>query len=263
MTVPWNERPFECAFADGPEGEGIVLTLLIFILTVAIEIAAHYRPASSAKPVSPPPSSELEPNAGSLSNVSTSEQSDSEAQVTGTGSSTFVPSPSIRARRFTVSTTLFIILCGVFGVRVAGLGLGSCEQYVDVTAYWCAIIFTSFLPFLTACIAWLRTLVDCLLVRQGRSLRYPTKHHSGWPPFAPLSFIVVVIMAVTWGLMGSPDTSKTRGHDVELGEEERRLMNDIDGGSDNGADGPPAYDASWHPDTQREEDGPDAGKSTD
>ncbi|PVI03097.1 hypothetical protein DM02DRAFT_626145 [Periconia macrospinosa] len=241
-----------CEFI-GEHGVGIPLTFFIFAFTIAIEYVAnvpHDSPAgSTGLPLAEPAASTTPPNSASPARLP-------DSQGNGLPSPALVPSPSFRAQKFTKATTLFIVLCIMFIAQTVRLDLGQCEQDVNMV-----FVFFNVLPFVTASIGWARTLVDCLLVRWGKSLQYPTTQQWGWPPFLPLSFVVVIIMMLTQGLIGPVDTPKSSADgDVELAEEERGFLEDVDGVDDQDVNGPPAYDANWQPGMQREESESEARK---
>jgi hypothetical protein len=98
----------------------------------------------------------------------------------------------------------------------------------DAPPWWWPITIVNILPFVSACMAWLRTLVDCVLVRWGKALNF-----AYWKAFAPFYLIFAVPMLIGKRLetcilfcMGrkrktAPDVEMDR---LTASEEEQALM---------------------------------------
>ncbi|KAF2707316.1 hypothetical protein K504DRAFT_458749, partial [Pleomassaria siparia CBS 279.74] len=244
-----------------PPEHTILLSMAMILLTVAIEIIVH----KSMDFV----------NTKGLSVIDESydvENPSSDTNTTGPKarkSHTSNPSPTTRINRLTMATLLFMPLCVAFGFRLAGSSKvwvsQDCKQYVHVN--WGVVFIINFVPFITASSAWLRSLIDCTLIR-GRALQYPSETDGfGWPPALPFyaTFYVIRIMmkALVRVLSGSkfdtPETELIEGRpetNFELSGEETELLNDIDGAEDDHEEfeDPPTYDSSW--DSGRHEEGP-------
>ncbi|KAF2800385.1 hypothetical protein K505DRAFT_320489 [Melanomma pulvis-pyrius CBS 109.77] len=164
------------------------------------------------------------------------------------------PSPHIRASRFVMSSFAMVPLCIAFGFRMKGLEMPHypqrCIDNVDI-AYpnWVAISIINILPFTIACTAWLRTLVDCVLVRWNTSLSW-----SVWPMVLPIvgpAKLIWKAFNLTRGavLATMVGHSERRKEDIEMhrGEEGIALVGNMDGDEDEERDEhvvehPPAYD---------------------
>jgi hypothetical protein len=150
------------------------------------------------------------------------------------------PSPSTRARRFTRSTILLIPICLVLGLRMADRTSEECMRYIASSAplnWWDIVLF------IIAVDAWLRALIDCLLIRWGKGLRYPAKSSwgLGWPPFAPVSLVITVAASlVNKGAKWVMGKTVAENNDLELGEN-RGLIVGIDAENQD-VHGPPAYE---------------------
>jgi uncharacterized membrane protein len=254
----------------------VVLTLLGLILTTLIECVVH----SSFKPVSKtttelqhPPNSPSEidaptPNATELPAHNTTEPTSIDAsdvsppveQTKSNKTSTTVwcephPSVSTRARRLTWATILLIPICLVFGFRMGDTISHfryECRQFLASSPqpYWWTITFLNIIPFVIAVTAWIRALVDCLLVRWGKGLRYLNKDTSffEWPPCAPIFFVIVFAIAslllfmelLNKGAKWVAGETVAENEDVELGED-RGLIVGMDA-EDQDIDAPPAYE---------------------
>ena len=257
----------------------VVLTLLGLILTTSIECVVH----SSFKLVSktttelqPPPNSPSEidapaPNATETLAHSTTQPTPIDAldvsppveQTKCTKTSTTIwcephPSISTRVRRLTWATILLVPVCLVFGFRMADTNFlnvrHECMKFLSflpLRPNWWAITLLNIVPFVLAITAWIRALVDCLLVRWGKGLRYPDEDTPlfAWPPCAPVFFVILFAAVPLFLLMGLLNkgarwvAGKTvvENDDVELGEENRGLIVGMDA-EDRDMDAPPAYE---------------------
>ncbi|KAH7396249.1 hypothetical protein BKA66DRAFT_260778 [Pyrenochaeta sp. MPI-SDFR-AT-0127] len=180
------------------------------------------------------------------------------------------PSPLIRANRLVVGTILFSLVLAVFIIRIQE---ATTRPYIDFLCWsiihppppnWTAIVFLNIIPFTCAAFAFLRTLVDCVLVRWGTGLSYDTKKiQRFWTPLMPFMIIfcagymllecfkvpIACLMGdreVSLWTAKKKDNGKSKMEDIELqGEETQGLVDNIDGPEDaigNDVYGPPAYD---------------------
>jgi hypothetical protein len=238
----------------------IFLTLLALILTISIQCVVHLSPEPTSKttPESQQPLNSLseidapafdatglllhnttEPTPIDAFNAPPSVERSKSTEASTTAWCEPYPSPSTRARRFTRSTILLIPICLVLGFRMANRTSGECMRYIaSAPLHWWDIVL-----FIIAVDAWLRALIDCLLVRWGKGLRYPAKSSwgLGWPPFAPVSLVITVAASLAnkgakW-LMGK---TVAENNDLELGEN-RGLIVGIDAENQD-VHGPPAYE---------------------
>ncbi|ORY03316.1 hypothetical protein BCR34DRAFT_591613 [Clohesyomyces aquaticus] len=163
------------------------------------------------------------------------------------------PLPSTRARRFVTATFLIVPATLLFVYIIKHLDplatipvQTRCQKFVDPTPvkHWWLVSLFVLLPFTSAAIAWLRSLVSCVLMRWDKGLSYTV-----WPVCLPgFAFVVPVVACwylMTWcaGLvMGRPVDDEGNVKDVELGvrngdgqanvaEEERALVGDWDDGA--------------------------------
>ncbi|KAF2790700.1 hypothetical protein K505DRAFT_327389 [Melanomma pulvis-pyrius CBS 109.77] len=250
-------------WAGGVSFKTVALTLIIIVLTFAIEAAVH----SETKQPAHDESSRVEDTLATDASPSSDQSDATETKA----KSTRVwcnpnPSPSIRAHRLAHATILMIPLCIAFGFRIAGIAppdvRDGCREILKPymqTAWW-AIIPLNIIPFILASVAWIRAFVDCLLVRWGKTVGYLMEGEEfrfGWPPCAPLFWVLIVALVPVMGLcalvkksavwiMGSPDVEGNATGDLELGGEERiRLVDDFDGAGSGEDEEPPAYDTNW------------------
>ncbi|OAL45205.1 hypothetical protein IQ07DRAFT_648466 [Pyrenochaeta sp. DS3sAY3a] len=177
------------------------------------------------------------------------------------------PSPQTRANRFVVATVLYIIICVAFGKRIDE---ATTTPYVDLTCSsiiqptrpnWVAITFLNIIPFVCASCAFLRTLVDSLLVRWGKALTYQTSgDQCFWSPLMPFMVVlcagymvfecIKIPIALLMGnrevsLFTAKSTTKRKAEEIEMQEGEAQgLVDDMDGQGDleDGDGGLPAYD---------------------
>jgi hypothetical protein len=169
-----------------------------------------------------------------------------------------VPSPYTLASRFVMSSFTMVPLTLAFVYRIKGTELPDypqkCIDNTDVQGpVWVAIAIFTILPFSCACMAWLRSLVGCVLVRFGTSWR---DTNTFWPPCLPIMGPLLVIQKLRYLALGAvlkamAQPQGKRKEDIELGsgEEETALVANIDGTmdedderSDELVELPPAYD---------------------
>ncbi|KAH7071248.1 hypothetical protein BKA63DRAFT_493085 [Paraphoma chrysanthemicola] len=179
------------------------------------------------------------------------------------------PSPHTRATRLVVALILYAIALGTFITRIHSATTPPyidyrCRRYISVPApNWTAITFLSIIPFICASFAFLRALVDCILVRWQSSLKHGLQDDGCfWFPCMPFFGLAVIVygtfealkIPVAW-IMGDWEISiwtkkmkSVKGtEDIEMGGEEARgLMDGVDAvGEDeniDGTEGLPAYD---------------------
>lgn len=184
------------------------------------------------------------------------------------------PSPQTRANRFVIATVLYIIICVAFGKRIDE---ATTTPYVDLTCWsiiqptrpnWVAITFLNIIPFVCASVAFLRTLVDSLLVRWGKALTYQaSSDQCFWSPLMPFMAVlcagylmfecIKIPIALLMGnrevsLFTAKSTTKRKAEEIEMQEGEARgLVDDMDGQGDAeheyGDGGLPAYDEVCSP----------------
>ena len=188
------------------------------------------------------------------------------------------PTPHVRANRLAVSTFLFGLVLTAFIIRIEE---ATTSPYIDPTCWsiihttppnWTAIVFLNIIPFVLASFAFLRALVDCMLVRWNMGLTNDTKSKRDdryfWFPLMPfllvcgICYVLMELVKIPIAfLMGDREvslwTSKTKNkgkkkvEDTEMqGEEAQGLVDNVDGqgGADEQSVGePPAYDEVCSP----------------
>ncbi|KAF1954265.1 hypothetical protein CC80DRAFT_130810 [Byssothecium circinans] len=125
------------------------------------------------------------------------------------------PSPRTRANRFVAATICFGTMCACATMAHAATHdvRDECAHYVNDRAGG-IVYFLLIMGFS----AWLRALVDCVLVRWGKSLTYPSdrERNFAWPVCAPLwlfffvlglplAMVLVVLWLTAGWIMGRPD----------------------------------------------------------
>lgn len=116
----------------------------------------------------------------------------------------------------------------------------SCKGYKELNPDWTTIGFLNIFPFVCATMAFLRTVVDCVLVRYGMFLGNG-KSYKGvvvWRPFVFISGVFMIAVGLGTLVMGRAEASMftrafgggTRRADEERGMEEegRGLIENID-----------------------------------
>ncbi|KAK6076999.1 hypothetical protein SCUP515_05182 [Seiridium cupressi] len=253
---PWSNE-------TGPTFNVVVWTIGIWILTIAIEVAAHtYKESSAGSPQTSVGDGDVNAQSSNESSPRDDHHDQDSAPRTQKASQRAAegwkdwakrydsqdPSPVFRATRFLLVTIAIIPLCIMFTYRMKRTSiytLGDCAGVIDFSEpNWTAITIFNILPFACACTAWLRTLVDCILVRFGTKA-----HYRYWPPVLPLFMVAFIIIfvgilfrdAIIYVLMGRPDLTVTgnpptgRREDIEMGasggEEGQRLMQEENAGT--------------------------------
>jgi hypothetical protein len=163
-----------------------------------------------------------------------------------------IPSPHTRASRFVVASFTMVPLILAFVFRIKGTEMPNypqkCIDNTDIEGpVWVAIAIFTILPFSCACIAWLRSLVDCVLVRFGTSLKDTSD--TVWPSCLPIMGLLMLIgklryLALEGVLKAMQHPQGKRKEDIEMGsgEEGTGLVENMER-SDNEetAELPPAY----------------------
>lgn len=262
---PFLDDPFM------PSTTTVICTVIILIFTVFIEIVSHSfkikLPQSKSDTknnttndiandaTAPPPYSTDAPVDGVLGNEIRTGDQDQETIPHGDSNENenaaqqdeikrpFVvyqqsASPKTRANRFVLATLIIIPITIAFAFRINETRMEydrACRAVMDIAPpQWWAITLFNILPFTCACMAWLRTLVDCILVRYDLSLSL-----RAWPPAFPIVMVTGMIVMLGVGIrngimsmMGRSDEIKGE-RDIEMNvtgvsEEERGLMRDVD-----------------------------------
>ena len=182
-------------------------------------------------------------------------------------------SPQVRANRFAVAALLFSLTLWLFLSFIGGetnrFVDEDCLPFVQKPQVHQTALIISSISFVCASFAFLRTLVDCILVRWGKSLIYDTVKYDGcfWWPLMPIAVVIGMAFGLILGLFeclkipialltGDWDvswwTSKTKGkgkateeEGLEMQDEERRgLVSNVDGfeDDDHHEEGLPGYE---------------------
>lgn len=143
--------------------------------------------------------------------------------------------PALRASRLVGGTAAFVPVLVLFSVRMADVSSSCARVNFDPTA----VVLSNIIPFVLAATAWLRALVDCLLVRSGSGLTVWM-----WPPVMPLGWAVLGYLEfVRWavgaknGRGGEEDVELggvELGAGMEIAEEEEGLLVGGEDGDGNG-----------------------------
>ncbi|KAH6639082.1 hypothetical protein C7974DRAFT_126041 [Boeremia exigua] len=157
------------------------------------------------------------------------------------------PSPSVRANRLIIAILLYAAILTAFIIRV---------RNPEPNCY--ALGFFNILPLCIASLSLLRAVIDCYLVRQGRSLTYVGQEGAeGWTTWPPCMAFFLPFWCIRAGLgwpiewlMGMPLGARNRRafveEDIEMGGEETRGL--VDGLDEDDSEGegergdPPAYE---------------------
>jgi hypothetical protein len=238
-----RSNPFD---DDFPSTTAILCSVGTIILTFALESVVHMgSPAHDSKQndmENEVSGSETdEPHRVAEDNVALLERNpSSQTESTHTKRSSLA-SPQLRAKRLAVASILYPIILTVFTIRMTD-GTGPAAFYL-----------VSIIPFTIATFAFLRTLVDCVLVRFKIGLsRSFGAEGIPWMPFMPFSFVVCGLFeGGKWCagmIMGSGRMDKGE-REEDMGEETWGLVGNVDGGESGSEDGdgegfggPPAYD---------------------
>jgi hypothetical protein len=222
-------------WASSPTFKSTFLPIVIIVLTIVLEIVVHYR-----------------------------FKGDQDATVV---------TPHTRATRLALACLLYPAILTAFIVRINAAHaleekINECRDFIS-GPFWPGIFVLSIIPVICASSAFLRALVDCILVRWNSSLSFDLKDFKQswqWPPCLPL-FGVAVLVCVGFEcvklpialVMGKREISafaagwRSPGEEeVDLrGEEEMGLVENVDREDEEGSvsgeegerrDGPPAYD---------------------
>ncbi|KAF2008051.1 hypothetical protein P154DRAFT_516801 [Amniculicola lignicola CBS 123094] len=244
---------------QGPSVSTIIFSIALVILAILIELVVHsnftfksskrkpkYKPVAEDEPPEDAPTQQPEAEASTTS---------SRTKKTVSGFFNNSPSPAIRKTRLITATILYIPVVVIFSLRL-GFALhpnvrSGCEEFVELG--WPSIILVGIFPFVISTSAWLRALVDWILIRYNRTLSY-TWGKWFWPPCLPVAclfiphflvFGILLVLALGFkkcavslmGMVGKVSGLEEEEEEVELvGEEELGLLEDVD------SDVPPAYE---------------------
>ncbi|CAI6334202.1 unnamed protein product [Periconia digitata] len=163
-----------------------------------------------------------------------------------TPSSTLTPA-NLRAKRFAIVSVLSIPLIVAFSYRVAKGGIPGCPYPHDEEDWWLLILF-AIIPFSNAMCAWLRTLVDCVVMRFGMTLQCPLTRSGGlrknglgswtqkgvvwWPVFGILGAGVVGVVYFASVIAGIAMGRDGRGREEGDAEEGVELIDNDDRGEE-------------------------------
>ncbi|KAF2651885.1 hypothetical protein K491DRAFT_681821 [Lophiostoma macrostomum CBS 122681] len=231
-----------------PSFRTVGISLIIILLTIALEQWVSPSRDTTWEPASDSfrETSEVT-SINSVENDFRRESVDVEANFAGNGNvatSKTVggqhsqPAPKERANNFVVATIFVIPICIAFAHRIRDAQRVNPVEYdsfcrkemsVSRTQWWAVFLF-NIVPLVCACTAWLRTLVDCVLMRWNKSLTYEM-----WPPLWPISMTARMIPIfrdiVLWAMMRSNKTAVGRkdmdpetGSRTAMNEERRGLM---------------------------------------
>ncbi|KAJ4291759.1 hypothetical protein N0V90_009654 [Kalmusia sp. IMI 367209] len=253
----------DCTFEDstiwfeqhGPSGPTILLTMLMFTFTAALEVLTHVDISfqsdflclnRSGKFNDAPPA------------YDTSGTPDDEPDAKTADAPSLPPSRLARAYRYTFASLLFVVVFVLFVLRIVRLRylhmFPDCTYHKEyyVRPIWVGIFFLNILPLIVAFTAWLRAAVDFHIGLRcgGRTVPYPTRHYPfregriGWPPCLPL-YVVYLAFAYPIAWMGVVKL-EDGGKDAELGSEERERLVGAGGGEDVQGEAPPPYEELCH-----------------
>ncbi|KAH8649252.1 hypothetical protein BX600DRAFT_474824 [Xylariales sp. PMI_506] len=189
----------------GPSLTTVLSSLLIVLLTLIIEPTAHAFKAARSKFEALP----------TISTSQATEEASTHDSPPALGQGEAIPSPICRASRLSATTIIIIPVCVAFGLRMGELypaqPSGACYGRINYPPPdWFAISIINVLPLTCACTAWLRCVVDCVLIRYGGHL--PLWY---WPPVLPIGGTALLLMsvcrvlrdAILWVVMGRPQGS--------------------------------------------------------
>lgn len=194
-------------------------------------------------------------------------------------------SPNVRANRLITAIFLYAVIVTLFVIRIRDATIPhlrrECARYTSLhqakpkmsETNWWIVVLLNIIPFVCASLGFLRTFVDCVLVRWGQGLGYGNERKGNirpWPPCLPFLVLwavpitaikVVLVAPIAWLMGRSLSSAHTRGipkmeawksDDVEMqGEETMGLVDHVDGDDAGEEDqeqsaGPPAYDEAVH-----------------
>lgn len=301
----YKKCAFDYIDDNGPNTTTVVCTLLILVFTVVLEMAAHsYMNCCStirdedvyiALGKTPdeeellPPVVVEQPQLEATPRADVPQNGISETEATETRPEAVKkkprpppdcctccipkPPPNVRANRLIAAVFLYTVVVTAFSIRINGIVnpyiSPHCRTYfTDVNVAgpnWWAVGLLNILPLVIATLSLLRTVVDCFLVRWGRSLKYigqdGVDDWTTWPMCMSCFLVFVCIREVSrlpiTLLMGMPRGSarprrsrQTRiAEDIELGGPETRgLADGVDDDSDYEGEesDPPAYSDAIH-----------------
>ncbi|KAF2269350.1 hypothetical protein CC78DRAFT_277778 [Lojkania enalia] len=210
-----------------PTSKTIVCTILIILFTSMTECFSQV-----TFPANKPQTSTI-PESETTNSSSPSAEAPSKAPMESADPS----SPSNRAFRFISASISLLFVVVAFGLRihdVTAYDYFCVETNMTIQPVWWAIVLFNIIPFTCACTAWLRTLVDCLLVRYNKSIPYKL-----WPNclpiaicFLPLLFVIGLLHPCIFAVMGVKNPTKVKEEEyIELAEEES-LMRNVEGQRD-------------------------------
>jgi hypothetical protein len=250
---------------SSPSTRTVLCTIAILVLTIALECAAHafknedccYEKDADGNFIRKDPEPSIyAPSNGTSTDAEnpTPENANTQTSIPGpvTGSGGEVPvgerkkkadhthiaSPTCRANRLVTTTALLIPITIAFALRIRETQFEypwKCQSSFNIPPpKWWAITLFNIIPSVCASMAWLRTLVDCVLVRRNKTVPFEF-----WPPVLPLAIIAIAITCIgmfardmVFLVMGRKDlmTFTQQLNEIELqrreneGEEERGLM---------------------------------------
>jgi hypothetical protein len=148
-----------------------------------------------------------------------------------------IPTLATRANRLIAASIVIVLVCAAFGYRIS-LARYKYPEYcrsIDIAPpKWWAIVVCNILPFSGACMAWLRALIDCILVRWDTHL--PQRYWPAYPLLAGVGMVLscchFAVSYAVYSMMGRRKEitwrKKDEGKDIEMVvdvvEEERALM---------------------------------------
>ncbi|KAF2106542.1 hypothetical protein BDV96DRAFT_607235 [Lophiotrema nucula] len=230
-------KAVSCHFDPNFSAIAILTTIVIIVLTITIEIVAN----------APFPESKKEEPTTPLPESATQNEADAEPEAPKPpppAPQIVLPEankpPRVRALRTIWATMLIIPICIAFGLRIDNavntIYYGKCNN-MTINPSWTLIAIFNIVPFACACTAWLRTVVDCILVRWNKSIAYWV-----WPPLFPLYWVIFPLIFLwamlefgAYGLMGKKSPrGKNKVEEVEMqdqeqDEESRALVDNVDG----------------------------------
>lgn len=247
---------------------GTILGIMLYIL---LEYATHYGPEYIAVRKTPEITAETDLELLQLRPTTQVSGPDDEVVIKYL-ESTWVPecTPGAHTRATRLAQAIFIYLATlvIFVLRIHGaLDVPYVpEACVDAIGLegrdWVAISIFNIVPFALATLAFLRPVIDCVLVRWGTHLGNGRGKRGAmlWPPCPPLAAILytmiiggyVLFEFVRWHLTLAMTGRTTNGNSSGNGVQERRveeesgLVANIDGGDhkEEGGEEPPAYEAT-------------------
>lgn len=243
----------------------VLCTVWGIILTFALEFATHARFGSTS---TDPPKAISESRGGDEAVISllpissTPPPAENDVPQKSIWRPKEIPTPRTRASRFALGLVIYAGIVTLFSLRMGAAVEEShipsvCRGRPGLGPDWAAITFLNIIPFVSATMAFARCLVDCVLVRYGTFLGNGRSERGAlvWRPFVLFVGVFMVLRFIPALMMGREEVSKfTRGSgegargaewgvDEEMrGEEERGLIEHVDGGEGGDGEEPPAYE---------------------